>query len=501
MAKILAVEFNDQSIKFVEGSRKGKILFISKEDEIDLPAGIICDGMVKDLDSVTGVLRKLLGNSAKHKKTIFLINSISVLIRKIELPYVKNFKETRSMINFKLQEMLPSYFYQYKIMYKTSEIFMSEGVKKSRYIVYGMPLKMYEGYLDISEKLKLNLESFDISSNFMEDILVENTINGKSIKNGIIAFMYAGKFNMSLSIINKGITELFKIAEYDHEYSSSSEQNCNGTMLRCTDELRKYMKYYISSGKDNNIEKIYLFGESYNEELKESLSDIGAEVEIIAEMPGICIESSEIKHDFLEYFNLAASFYTNKKHIDFLTEKKTRQKLQFSAGIAAMSVILIIAAVLSYNFLNYYFKTNLLEVEIASKKLFLNYEDNIFLNKEIENMKKKTVFLEIYVNKAGEIKEKTELDNLISSEMFEKIKDCAPDDTKINSFFAEVNNVELYCESSSLQSTALFVENLRKIEFVDNVNISNVEIEKDRDVSKYAYAVTCYLKGVDYEEK
>lgn len=501
MSKKLAVEFNDQSIKFIEGSRKGKILCISKENEINLPAGSICDGMVKDLDSVTGALRKLHGNSVKHKKAIFLINSNSVLIRKIELPYVKNYKETRSMINFKLQEILPSYFYQYKIMYKTSEIFMNEGVKNARYIVYGMPLKLYEGYLEISEKLKLNLESIDISSSFMEDILGETTINGKSIKNHTMAVIYAGKFIMSLSIINKGITELFKITEYDHEGSLSSALNSNVTVTRCTEELRKYMKYYISAGKDNNIEKIYLFGESCNEELKESLSGLGTEVEITAEMPGICIESSEIKHDFLDYFNLAASFYTNKTHIDFLTEKKTRRKLQFSAGIAAMSCILIFAAVLSYNFLNYYFKTNILEDEIASKKLFLNNEDNIFLNNEIENVKKKTAFLESYVNKAGEIKGKTNLDNLISSEMFEKIKDCTPADTIINSYFADVNNVELNCESSSLQSTALFVENLRSIEFVDNVNMSNVEIEKDGNVSKYVYSVTCYLKGVDYEEK
>ncbi len=51
------------------------------------------------------------------------------------------------MTNFKLQEMLPSYFYQYNIMYKTSEIFMDDGVKKARYIVYGMPLKLYERIL------------------------------------------------------------------------------------------------------------------------------------------------------------------------------------------------------------------------------------------------------------------------------------------------------------------------------------------------------------------
>jgi len=501
MSKILAVEFYDQSIKFMEGSRKRNTLSITKEGEIDLPVGTISDGVVKDIEFVTDVLRKLPGNSVKHKKSIFLINSNSVFIRKIELPYVKSYKETRAMINFKLQEMLPSYFYQYKIMYKTSEIFMDEGVKKARYIVYGMPLKLYEGYLNISEKLQLNLKSIDISSNFINCILDKNTVNGKSIKNDIIAAINAGKSSMNLSIINKGITELFRIAQYDNEGTSLIEQNSNGTILKCIEEIRKYVKYYASSEKDNKIEKIYLFGESVIDEVKENLSDFGAEVETITEIPGIHIDGPEVKDEFFNYFNLSASFYACKNHIDFLTEKKIRQKYRLSVGIAVMSVIIIISSVLSYNVLRFYFKTNMLENEASSKKIFLSNEDNILLNNEIENIKKKTVFFENYIIMADEIKERVKEDNLISSELFVKIKSCAPDDTIINSFFTDVNNVEINCESSSLNSVALFVENLRNIEFVDNVNMTNVTVKKDDGVSKYTYAVTCYLKGVDYEEQ
>lgn len=496
---MLAVEFNDKSIKFMEGSRIGKILRISKEGEIDLPVGAISDGVVKDIDFVTNALINLPGNSVKHKKTAFLINSNSVFIRKIELPYVKNSKETRAMINFKLQEMLPSYFYQYKIMYKTSEIFMDDGVTKARYIVYGMPLKLYEGYLNISEKLKLNLESIDISPNFINCILEENTVNGKSIKNDIISVINVGKSSMNLSIINKGITELFRIVQYDNESTSLNEQNSNRTILKCIDEIRKYMKYYASSEKDNKIEKIYLFGDSVIDEVKENLSDYGADVESVIEIPGIHIDGSNVIEDFYNYFNLSASFYACNNHIDFLTEKKNRQKYRFKVGIAVITAILIISTVLSYNVLSFYLKTNMLENEAFSKKIFLSNADNILLNNEIENIKKKMAFLENCIIMADEIKEREKEDNLIGSEMFEKVKNCAPDDTTAISFFVDVNNVEMNCESSSLKNVALFVENLRNIEFVDNVNMTNVVIKKEDGVSKYTYAITCYLKGVDYE--
>lgn len=492
MSKILAFEFNDHSIKFMEGNRKGKTLQVLNKGEIDLQDMIISDGMIKNLEEVTDTLIKLFGNSVKHKKAMFLINSNSVFIRKIELPYVKKGKETNSMINFKLQEMLPSYIYQYKIMYKTSEIYMSEGVKKARYIIYGIPLKMYEGYLEISERLKLNLVSIDISSNFIDCILRENTADNKAIKKDITAFIYAGKSNIKLSIINKGITELFKIAAYDPEETSS---------LKSIEEIYKYMKYYSSSGKDNIIEKIYLLGESFNDEVKENVSEFGAEVEPIIEIPGIHIDGSNEKEDFYNYFNLSASFYADKNHIDFLTEKKIRQKFRFAAGVAVMSVIIIISAVLSYNFLKGYLKKNILENEASSKKIFLGNADNILLNNEIENIKKEIVFLENYMSVASEVEEKSRQDNLISSNLFVKINSAAPDDTIINSFFTDINYVEMNCESSSLNSVALFVENLRKIEFVDNVNMTNVAVKKDGEVSKYTYAVTCYLKGDDYEKQ
>jgi Tfp pilus assembly PilM family ATPase/Tfp pilus assembly protein PilN len=501
MSKILAVEFNDHSIKFMEGSRKGKILHVLKNGEVDLPVEIISDGMIKNLEKASDVLNKFLENSVKHRKVVFLINSNSVFIRKIELPYVKNSKETRSMINFKLQEMLPSYIYQYKIMYKASEIFMNRGARKAKYIVYGMPLKMYERYLDISEKLKLDLVTMDLSSNFIDYILKENTISDKTIKTNIIAVVNAGKSSMNLSIINKGITELFKIVEYNREGTLLFEQNCNDTLFKCIDEIRKYMKYYTSSDKDNVIGKIYLAGESVNDEFKESLSDFGSEIDIIEEMTGIDIDGLEVKEEFYNYLNLSASFYADKNHVDFLAEKKISQKYRFSVGVAVMSLVLIVALALSYNFLSLYFKTSMLENEASTKKMFLSNSDNILLNNEIENIKKKTVFLENYLNMAGEVVEKSRQDNLINSRLFEKIKGCTPVDTKINSFSADVNNVEINCESSSLKSVALFVENLRNIEFIDNVNMTNVEVKKEGEVSKYTYAVTCYLKGVDYEEQ
>ncbi|MDF2950374.1 MAG: hypothetical protein K0R07_2425, partial [Sedimentibacter sp.] len=396
MSKVLAVEFNDHCIKFVEGSRKGNILHVLKNGEINLPDGIIFDGMIKNLEKVSAILTKLLGKSVKHRKAVFLINTNSVFIRKIELPYVKNSKETKCMINFKLQEMMPSYIYQYKIMYKTSEIFMSEGVRKAKYIVYGMPLKMYESYLEISEKLKLDLVTMDISSNFIDYIFKENTINEKTTKTNIIAVIQAGKSSINLSIISKGITELLRIAKSD-EGTPLGEQNSNGTILKCNDEIRKYMKYYTSSDKNNVIEKIYLSGESVNDEVKESLSDFGADVETLEELTGIKIEGTEANVELKIFFNLLSSFYADKKHIDFLTEKKISQKYRFSVGVAVMSLVLIVTLALSYNFLNYYFKTNILESEASSKKMFLSNSDNILLNNEIENIKKKTVFLENYL--------------------------------------------------------------------------------------------------------
>ena len=209
MANLLAVEINDDNIKIMEGSKKGNTLNVYKCVCVSVPINSIKDGKILSIDVIKEIIKKaLLVNFIKTKRTVFIINSNSVITRKIELPYLKSNKETKSMINFKLQELMAADLNQYKIMYKTTEIFVSEGIKKAGYIVYGMPIKIFNQYLELADKLKLDLAYLDISPNLLGNIFKNNlAVNSKEMEiKGSAAFLNAGYDTISFSIINKGIT-------------------------------------------------------------------------------------------------------------------------------------------------------------------------------------------------------------------------------------------------------------------------------------------------------
>ena len=506
MSKILAIEFNDKNIKIIEASKNGSSLLVFKHVLIDISADLIEDGMLKNINIIKNIIEEtLLLYSISTKKAVFLINSNSIFIRKVELPYVKSSKETRSMINFKMQEILPTYFYQFKLMYKTAEIYNSDGVKKAKYIVNGMPLKMYDQYFDLSKRLKLNLISMDSSSNYLEEIIDNFTINNKSVVSKSAAFIKFDKNEAALSIINKGITEFARMAKQKTEVNSIINNNEyeDNILLDSLDEIIKYLKYYTSMNKENIVEKIYLYGDISSDEIKKKMKlDTNTDVETIDVMSGIYVNDKVIEKSNLNiYLNLLAAICSDNKHINFLTDNRLYYKYKFNIGVAVMSVCLMLIFAFTFVALSFFLRNETLNKEIAAKTFFVKNEDNVALNNEIEFIKNKTEYLGDYFIRATEIKERSSEDNIISSDMFEEIKKSATSDTKINSFSVDVNNIELMCVSESFNSVSVFVGNIRNIDFVDNVQMSTVKIDKTEDFTSYSYEIICNLKGDDNEEQ
>ena len=509
MANLLAVEINDDNIKIMEGSKKGNTLNVYKCVCVSVPINSIKDGKILSIDVIKEIIKKaLLVNFIKTKRTIFIINSNSVITRKIELPYLKSNKETKSMINFKLQELMAADLNQYKIMYKTTEIFASEGIKKAGYIVYGMPIKIFNQYLELADKLKLDLAYLDISPNLLGNIFKNNlAVNSKEMEtNSSAAFLKAGYDTISFSIINKGITEFFRIshinadetkyvenvAEAEAVYYNSNLSISNEEANEWIDEIRRYIRYYCSLNKENIIEKIYLYGDNMklisNNEI---FSDLNIDVETINDVSSITVNYSMTGElELNKYFNLFLSFYCGKNDINFLKDMHQYHRYKFNTGVALMSAALILAIIVAYCALNYFLNINILENEAAAMSMFINNKDNKDLNYNIENYKNNVDSLKKYYLEAADIKGITEKEDFVSSEIFVKIKEAAPSGTMINSIYVDKDNIELQCDSKTLESVAIFIGNIRSIEFVSNVRMPSVEIKNE----EYSYVVICYLK-------
>ncbi|MFA9423506.1 MAG: type IV pilus biogenesis protein PilM [Sedimentibacter sp.] len=519
MVNLLVVELNDDNIKIMEGSRKEKTLTVYKCVSVVVPINSIKDGKMLGIDVIKEIMKKaLLGNLIKTKRTVFIINSSSVITRKIELPYLKSNKQTKSMINFKLQEIMYADLNQYKMMYKTKEIFISEGIKKASYIVCCMPIKIYNQYLKLADELNLDLAYLDISPNLLENIFKYNlAVNNKEMETNISsAFLNANKDTISFSVINKGVTEFFRIshintdktkytenvAETEAGYYNSSLSVSEDGKDEWIDEIGRYIRYYCSLNKQNIIEKIYLYGDNIKLLLNnEIFSDFNVHVETINDVSNMTVNYlAEEELTLNKYFNLFLAFYSSKNDVNFLKDRHQYHKYKFNIGVALMSATLILLMLLTYYALNYFSNVNKLENDATAMSMFINNKANMDLDFDIEDYKNNVDSLKKYYIKAVNIKKATEKEDTINSEMFVNIKEAAPYGTIINSIYINKDNIELQCNSITLEQVAVFIGNIRAMEFVGNVYMPSVEIIKEEQISSYSYVVICKLKDELYEE-
>lgn len=537
MAKILSIEIDEQNIKILEGLKKGELLSIYKCIILNTPLKSVDDGKIINITLVKEAIEKaFIENSIQTKRAIFIINTNSIITRKIELPLLKSKTETLSMIKFELDQLFSAELSQYKLIYKKTETFNVNGFEKANYIVYGLPVKMYNQYLELSEKLKLEMQALNLSFNYLDEIKNhEIAINGKKIKtNCINAFINIGYNTIVFSVVNNGINDFsrtylsgigeivekfksdFKLEQNDAlveieksslfensnttSYDTQKKDIIEGTINTWIDVFNRYIIYYNSVNKDKKIEKIFLYG-SYVKigGLEQYLSsNLNMEFETINDISNIKIlnDSTIACFDINKYFNCLLSFNANKNSLNFLTDKHKMHKKVFNVGVAVMAVSVILVLIFAFYVLGYSIQKNTLKKEIEAMNLFINNQTNINNNNEIEELKNNVKHLEKYKSEIGKLKEVIKSENAVNSDVFKKINEATPAETVIITIFIDKENIQLQCSSRKLKDVSLIEENLRSINLISNVYIPRIEMKNDNGVVKCSYSVICELKGV-----
>lgn len=539
MGKILSVEIKNRNIKILEGTRNGSSITIYKNLFLDLEPGSIDDGKIIDMDSIAETIGLALkSNNIKSKNAVFIINTNSTITRTMELPVLKSKSETFSMIKNELDQLLPVDLNQYKIVFKKTDTINDDESEKGIYIAHGLPTVIYEQYIELSERLKLELFAIDLASNCLDKMAMQKlTINNESLKSGAsAAFIDIGYSNISFSVVNNGKNvfsrispnglhdivknfeaafdigregalreieklQLINIAEAMQEISKLNilEDNINIWI----DEFNRYIRYYNSNNKDRQIEKIYIYG-SYAkiaglEKYLESRLNINAEE--IKEISNINYKAANNKNfDVKSYLNNILSLYIDKKDINFLSDRKKKHKSKFNVGVAFMALALIAILSIVYYVYAYTVEKNSLEKEIATMKDFISNEENIKLNDEAIEMKNKASLLQDYKNEVNKLQTAIKNEDAVNTIIFEQIATSLPAGTKVNSMSVDNSSIQMQCTSSSRQEAAQFEKNLKQIEFVDNVYIPAVVDAAEGGSVSYSYSVVCDVKDVIVNE-
>lgn len=529
MGKIVSLEFKNRRIIILEGSRRGQNITVHKSVMLNVDLGSIDDGKIVDMESIIEKLEKAFSeNNIRTKNATFIINTNTTITRSMDLPVLKSNAETMSMIKNELDQLLSVNLDNYKLIYKSLGKTTESGIEKAKYMVHGLPVDIYDDYVQLAERLKLELNAIDLSQNCLDKIRDQKlTLNSSYLKSGeSAAFVDIGYSSISFSVLSggknvftrisssgmndvvKNYSAVFSMSDddsmreisklslwgYDENIMSVSkvsvlENNVNMWL----DEFNRYIRYYNSNNKDNQIKKIYIYGmyskiQGIEEYMEEHLN---LSTELINNLSNI-----DSGVDVTSYLNSILSVFIGKKDINFLYDKKKQHKSSFSTGVVAMAVGLIIILTAAYFGYSYMVEKSHLEKEIEAMNKFISNEENIALNSESIETRNKATLLQRYMDEVTKLQKAISSEDAINSLMFEQLAAAIPLGTKINSMSADGTAIQLQCTSATRQETAQFEKNLKEIEFIDKVYIPAVVDETEGGSSNYSYTIVCDLKDV-----
>lgn len=280
---ILAVDIGAGSVKMLYGTRKKVLAY----HMADTPKDSMEDNKIINLDSIHSLIDRFLrDNMLKPKYISFSIYGKDLVIRHIEVPYMKevNVKQT---VEWEIGRNLPNagahYYIDYEILNR------EDGKRKNVYqILAAAALKeKVENYLRLSQMLKLQIKAVDISANCTARVFKRLTVGKNALNNLVIVDI--GQSNTGITIIEKGKLamerqipvgfdrikeEIAKMnpelinREYDYlqntfNYKNTQSQvdiRINNLLDNVLTSFQKVIQFFTTGKLEKDISQIYVIG-------------------------------------------------------------------------------------------------------------------------------------------------------------------------------------------------------------------------------------------------
>ncbi|WP_313342850.1 pilus assembly protein PilM [Sedimentibacter sp.] len=502
MGRLLSIEIDKYNIKIAEVSKKGEMLSILKSLVIKAPFDIT-EGKLdtEDIDSMAAIIKKELDlNNIKAKRAVFVINSNSIIARRIKLPLLKKSSETLSMVKNELEQLISVDLRQYKIMYKVTKQHAENN--NTFYTVYCLPISIYNRLVELSEKLKLKFICLDVSFNCLNKIFSHNIkINNKALNSEhIYAFINIDLNWCSFCVLNKGVNDFSRIFIFDKvrnsEFAAEDEgyygtDKASDALSVLLEEISKYIRYYYSIDNTDWINKIYIYGiSSQIQGISRYFSEnLNIEAEKIYTISNLRLDSNlSFDCSLNNYFNSILSLFNNKNDICYCKESLYKYKEYTTAIILIAFILAVSCYVMS--------RSNLLLTDKTENlNMYIYDTNNVELNFQIEKIKNENLILENLLEEI-EIMESMVNNSDVSSYILKEIYNVIPLNTKVTSISIDRNSTQLTCISGSMEEVSIFVKSLRKIEYINKIHVPNVEVNQNDSLS-YSYSIVCWLKDVN----
>lgn len=497
MAKILSINIGSAHIKISELTYSGHNIKISKIVMADTPGGTVEDGFIKNVESISEVIKKVLTeNKITTKTTIFSVFSSKIATKEVIVPEVTE-KKLEQLIEINASEYFPVNIDDFAITHKVLEkINTLEETKELRVNVIATPNDVLKPYTELAKKLDLKLKTIDFLGNSTVQFI------SKQIDETVSIVVEIGEDSSMINILKNNVLSLQRIVPYGKnivvsatmeernvEYGEAEELLRSEKLIHSsfdndyiTDSLKylinnitRVVDYYNSRNTEHPIEKAYLTGESEELHGIESLfvSEFNFSTMEVLDLKNITLENEKDKTINLSRYLACIGAGIDPINIlpKEITEKvktensfmKLRLGLYVAIGISAALVLVPLMPYLSA-------KTDRDDMELKVNEI-RSVEP---LVNEMYNAKDIAQDILSYYTLASNSDDGLYI-------LIEQLEEKMPSDISISSLTMDSGKVSMSCLTSTKQSVAKFIQQLKEMTYVNMPYVSAISESVDAD--------------------
>lgn len=491
MGNILSILIENSDMRICEIAKSGTAITVKNAFQVELPSGVVDDGVIVDVETVAKVLYAALkNNNIKRGKIAFVITSRKIANKEVILPYVKNEAKIEEMIKANIEDYFPmNNLEDYIIRHTVLETVENAEGKNNNILVTAVQKQMVEEYYRLASMLKMPVETVDYYNNSLYQLL------RKQLTQGVVLAIQMDE-NATMVSIMRDKVQLFKrsipygkqtIIRNLAEFKSIDEEEAEAILsdprkldLKLTPEeyrevirdfsssVTRMAEFHTSRNPGTVIEQIRLMGTGINLiGFTEILGkELGLEVVTIKELNGVKVAKKNLhglNYELLADYLPLLGALTQPLNLKAGEEKK-------SAGSYTLFVVLIALATVS----------------VCVTSGFLFWQKSV-LTKERDRLQTKIDGMagaEASYNEYLVAKQNYDVINGYyegtrnSSEMMYQMvldfEEIMPESVGIVDISIKDGAVEMTGISDGKDSLAKFVIELKKLSYVTNVRVKDV---------------------------
>lgn len=536
--KVISIETGPISTRISYGDYGKPDGKIRKSIEFSTPEGAVEDGYVRDRDSYLHALKRQmkLGKFPKGY-LVFTINSTRVLSREVTLPLV-SYRMLPGLIESGKEEYFPVDVSNHELAYTVLEV--DKKNKTRRLMLYAVPRKLVEQYIELADKLKCKLVAIDFAGNSVSQwirrcskpVLPENlnVLMQINDQNTLVTIIDNGQVTLQRNV-NFGtrnvldvVREVYQQEEltYEGAYEKLSSSNLisetfaveelpmtameyadwklmNEARQQVTEALRplivnitRMIEFYATKNKTARVEVIRVIGNGLRLEGLIALMNNEIGLPAVALENGLEQQKKE-KVKCRRSTDLISCFGAALSPIYYIGRKFHDGEAYYTLAIC----ILLLTAVIAY-----YGRDFVLNAHQEYEAVMAKQQELLGQRDELNWVRNEKAEYEQFLVEQGEIlrlHESTFTYNEQLKDMIDAVEQVVPSSTMIHSMSSSGDTLTLSVTVDTKKDAERLLLEARRFPYFESVSISGItETETEPGMTSVSFSLTCkYQKPED----